>query len=119
MAYELKRGDAGHVPVPIKMGPDKDHLEPVTEEDLQLFHCIEFAIGDTIFKKWPDEVLFEEGRFLVPYSQTESFALEEGDKILVDVRIHFETNGAADQVKGTKTRQKIKVVGTNSEEVLT
>ena len=117
--YELKRGDAGNISVPIKMGPDREHLEPVTAEDLPLFHCIEFAVGEVIFKKWPDEVIFADGKFLVPYTQEESFLFDEGEKPLVDVRVHFETNGAPEQVKGTKVRQKIKVAGTNSEEVLT
>lgn len=117
--YELKRGDAGNIGVPIKIGPDKDNLQQVTAEDLPLFHCIEFAVGDYIFKKWPDEVVFADGKFLVPYTQEESFQFDEGETVKVDVRVHFETNGAADQVKGTKIRQKIKVVGTNSEEVLT
>ena len=119
MACEIKRGDAGYINVPVKMGPDKEHLEAVTAEDLPLFHCIEFTVGDVIRKMWPEEVIFEDGKFLVPYTQEESLLFEEGETIKADVRIHFETNGAHEQVKGLKIRQNVKIIGTNSEEVLT
>lgn len=119
MAFEMKRGDAGNISVPIMIGPDKEHLQAVTAEDLPLFHCIEFTVGDVIRKMWPEKVIFVDGKFLVPYTQEESLMFEEGETVKADVRIHFETNGAPEQVKGLKIRQKVKIVGTNSEEVLT
>lgn len=117
MAYIIKRGDAGALPVVLKIGPKAETAQPVTEEALELLHCVEFTLGDTIRKMWPDEVVFADGRFLVPYTQEETIALEKGD-YLFDVRVHFETNGVPEQVVGTKIRSKVKVVESNSEEVL-
>lgn len=114
MANKIKQGDAGTMGVVLTING-----ETVTADDLPLFHCIEFMIGDSIRKLWPDEAFFSDGKFHVPYTQAETLALEEGDTISVDVRVHFETNGAPEQVKGIEAFPKIKVVDAISEEVLT
>ena len=114
MANKIKQGDAGTVGVTLTINGDA-----VTAEDLPLLHCVEFMIGDGIRKLWPDEVTFADGKFHVPYTQEETFALEEGDTINVDTRVHFETNGAPEQVKGVTVMGKVKVTDAISEEVLT
>lgn len=114
MANIIKQGDAGTMGVTLTING-----EAVTTDDLALFHCIEFMIGDGIRKLWPDEVTFADGKFHVPYTQEETFAMEEGDTINVDTRVHFETNGAPAQVKGVTVMGKVKVTDAISEEVLT
>ena len=114
MANIIKQGDAGTVGVTLTING-----EAVTAEDLPLLHCVEFMIGATIRKVWPDDVIFADGKFHVPYTQAETFALEDGDTVRVDTRVHFETNGAPEQVVGVTVMGKIKVVDAISEEVLT
>ena len=114
MANIIKQGDAGTVGVTLTING-----EAVTAADLPLLHCVEFMIGDGIRKLWPDDVTFADGKFHVPYTQAETFALEEGDTIRVDTRVHFETNGAPEQVKGVTVMGKVKVADALSKEVLT
>lgn len=114
MANIIKQGDAGTVGVTLSING-----ETVTTEDLPLLHCVEFMIGETIRKVWPDDVTFADGKFHVPYTQAETFALEDGDTVRVDTRVHFETNGAPEQVVGVTVMGKIKIADALSEEVLT
>lgn len=109
----IKQGDAGWLGVTVTL-----NKETITAEDLPLLHCVEFMIGNGIRKLWPDEAIFAEGMFHVPYTQEETFALEDGDKISVDVRVHFETNGADDLVKGIEKFPKMKVIDAISEVTL-
>ena len=115
---KMKQGDAGYMGVELSIGEDPEELETVTEEDLPLFHCIEFMIGEDIRGEWPDEVMFADGLFLVPYTQEQSFQLEEGDTIDVDVRLHFETNTDTVQVKGIEAFPKVKVINAISDKEL-
>lgn len=116
---KIKQGDAGYMGVTLSIGDTPETSEAVTANDLQLFHCIEFMIGDGIRKLWPDEVLFDDGMFHVPFTQDETFQLEEGETVKVDVRIHFETNNDTPQVKGIEAFPKVKAIDAISEEVLT
>lgn len=109
----IKQGDAGYMGVTLAIGD-----ETVTAADLGLFHCIEFMIGDGIRKLWPNEAIFAEGMFHVPYEQEETFALEEGEKVNVDVRVHFETNNDNEQVIGIHAFPRLKVVDAISEVTL-
>lgn len=114
MAEKIKQGDAGTVGVTLTLNG-----ETVTDDDLALLHCVEFMIGDGIRKLWPDDVTFSDGKFHVPYTQEETFALEEGDSVQMDIRVHFETNGAPDQVVGLRADfPKFKVIDAISEVVL-
>jgi len=111
---KLKQGDAGTVGVTLTINGTA-----VTAEDLELLHCVEFMIGDGIRKVWPDDVTFSDGEFHVPYTQEETFALEEGDTIQMDVRVHFETNGAPEQVVGLRADfPRMKIIDAISEVVL-
>lgn len=110
---KIKQGDAGWLGVTVTLSD-----EAITAEDLPLLHCVEFMIGDGIRKLWPDDAIFAEGMFHVPYTQEETFALEEGDKISVDVRVHFNVNGAEDLVKGIEKFPKMKVIDAISEVTL-
>lgn len=116
---KIKQGDAGTMGVTLYIGETLETAEAVTAEDLPLFHCIEFMIGETIRKLWPDEAFFADGEFHVPFTQEDSFTLEEGETVKVDVRIHFETNNDTPQVKGIEAFPKVKVIDAISEEVLT
>ena len=112
MAEKLKRGSAGRLGLTVSSGK-----EALTAEDLALIHCIEFSIGETIQKKWPDEVTFADGKFHVPYTQAETLSFEEGDTVEVDVRVHFI--GDEENVVGIEADwPKLKVVKTLSEERL-
>lgn len=112
MAYKLKRNSAGRLGVTVTVGG-----EAITADDLALFHCIEFSIGETIQKSWPDEVTFADGKFHVPYTQAETLNLEEGDTVEIDVRLHFI--GDEENVCGAAGNwPKLKIVKTLSEERL-
>ena len=115
---KMKQGDAGLMGVELLIGDDAETMETVTEEDLPLMHCIEFMIGEEIRGKWPDNVLFADGLFLVPFTQEESFQLQEGDTIEVDVRVHFATNTDTVQVKGIEVFPKVKIVKAISDKEL-
>ena len=52
--------------------------------------------------------------FLVPLSQTETFALEDGDTVSLDVRVEFPGG----DVIGTRTMEQIRVLDALSEEEL-
>lgn len=111
---KLKQGDAGTVGVTLKING-----EAVTDADLALLHCVEFMIGSGIRKVYPDDVTFSDGEFHVPYTQEETFALEEDEDIQIDVRVHFETNGAPEQVVGLRADfPKVKIIDAISEVVL-
>lgn len=104
----IKQGDALALPVPMRLNE-----QPVTAADLELLHCVEFYIGD-VRKLWPDEVTFADGKFLVPLTQQETFAMEEDSTVELDVRVHF----IGGDVKGTEKKKKIRVVDARSETVL-
>lgn len=105
----IKQGDAYSLRVPLKLDD-----EAVTAEDLPLLHCVEFMLGDEIRKVWPDDGTFSDGSFLVPLTQEETFALEEGTRVEFDVRVHF-IGGA---VVGLKKKLKVKVYDAISEVIL-
>ena len=102
----IKQGDAYSLRVRLDL-----NREPVTEEELPLLHCVEFMLGDGIRKTWPEDGGFESGAFLMPLTQEETFALEDGEKMEFDVRVHF-ANG---DVVGMKKKLTIKIVDAISE----
>lgn len=107
-AYAIKQGDAYAIPVSVSMDGER-----LVESDLGMVDSVEFMISENIRKVYPDDVQFDNTNnvFLVPVTQTETFALEDGDTIQVDVRVEF--NGG--DVIGTKTMKKIKVLDALSE----
>jgi hypothetical protein len=107
--YSIKQGDAYAVPVSITVDG-----ETVTAESLGLIDTVEFMVGEGIRKVYPGDVTFdyENSVFLVPVTQDETFALEDGDRISFDVRVGF----VGGDVIGTKVMQKIKVLDALSEE---
>lgn len=109
--YAIKQGDAYAIPVSLRLDD-----EVVTEDSLDLIETVEFMISEEIRKVYPDDVSFdaENNVFLVPVTQEETFALEEGETIKVDLRVEFIDG----DVIGTKTMEKIKVVDALSEVTL-
>lgn len=107
--YSIKQGDAYNIPVSITVDG-----ETVNAETIALIETVEFMFSEDVRKMYPEDVTFdsEDNVFLVPVSQEETFALEDGEKIPFDVRVGF-LNGI---VVGTKTMQKIKVLDALSEE---
>lgn len=105
----IKQGDAYAIPVTLNLNG-----EAVTAEDLPLIHCVEFMLGDGIRKVWPGDGSFDNGAFLVPLTQKDTFSLEDGDRVEFDVRIHF----FGGDVVGLKKKLKIKILDALSEEVL-
>lgn len=107
--YSIKQGDAYAVPVSITVDG-----ESITAETLSLIDTVEFMVGEGIRKVYPGDVTFdyENSVFLVPVTQDETFALEDGDRISMDIRVGF----ASGDVIGTKTMQQIKILDALSEE---
>lgn len=105
----IKQGDAYAVPVQINVDG-----ETVNSESLSLIDVVEFMVGESIRKVYPTEVAFDgnENVFLVPLTQDETFALEDGDTLSFDVRVGF-TSG---DVVGTKIMPKLRVLDALSEE---
>lgn len=111
MNFAIKQGDAYALPIRVSIDG-----EPVAERDLVLIRSVEFMISEDIRKVYPDEAAFdrENGVFLVPVTQKETFALEEGGTIRVDVRVEF----SGGDVIGTHTMQALQVLDALSEEEL-
>lgn len=107
--YSIKQGDAYAVPVSITVDG-----ETVNAQSLGLIDTVEFMVGEGIRKVYPEDVAFDHANsvFLVPVTQDETFALEDGDRISFDVRVGF----VGGDVIGTKVMQKIKVLDALSEE---
>lgn len=107
--YSIKQGDAYAVPVAIIVDS-----ETVTSATLDTIDTVEFMVGEGIRKVYPEDVTFDSTNnvFLVPVTQDETFALEDGDRISFDVRVGF----VGGTVIGTKVMQKIKVLDALSEE---
>lgn len=102
----IKRGDAYNLAVLLQLGD-----EQLLETDLDMIHCVEFMIGEEIRHVYPDDTPFGDGAFLVPLSQAETFSLNAGEKIPVDIRVHF----AGGDVLGTKQMIRVKIVDALSE----
>ena len=104
----LKQGDAYALPVQLTVDG-----ETVTSAALDMIHSVEFMVGESIRRTYPEDVTFdgESSLFLVPVTQEETFALDEGETICFDVRVRF----AGGDVAGTKTMQNIKVLDALSE----
>ena len=69
----IKQGDTYRLPVYITI--DEEHL---TDENARK---VEFAFetrDQTILKYYPNEVVFEDGCFVVPLTQEDTFALRKG-----------------------------------------
>lgn len=109
--FTIKQGDAYALPIRVSVDG-----EVLTEQDLGLIQSVEFMVSENIRKVYPGDVAFdpENNLFLVPVTQTETFALEEGGTVQVDVRVEF----SGGDVIGTKTMENIDVVDALSEEEL-
>lgn len=108
MSYFIKQGDAYAIPVKVSI----DDV-PLEATDLDMIESVEFMISEEIRKVYPDDVVFdtENSVFLVPVTQAETFGLEDGEPIKVDVRVEFPSG----DVVGTKTMKTINVVDALSE----
>lgn len=111
MTNFIKQGDAFALPIRISVDG-----EPLTARDLVLIRSVEFMISEDIRKVYPADVTFdsETGVFLVPVTQQETFALEEGQQIRLDVRVAF----SGGDVVGTRTMEQLDVLDALSEEEL-
>lgn len=102
----VKQGDAYALPVEIAVDG-----AAVSTEDIA---CVEFMLGRLLRRTWPGEVGYEEGRFLLPLTQEETFSLREGVELPLDVRVKFVTG----DVIGTTTACLVRVVDAQSTEEL-
>lgn len=109
MAYIIKQGDADFIEWELQLNGE-------TIGSVANIESVEFFIGDDIRKTFPEDVTFSEDlkAFLVPYTQEETFALEDGTTIDGDVRVKFDTGAVA----GLEKKEKIKVVDATSEVTL-
>ncbi len=110
-SYAIKQGDAYALPIRVSIDG-----EAISERDLLLIESVEFMVSEDIRKVYPDDVVFDSanGVFLVPVTQAETFTLEDGDTIRVDVRVEF----SGGDVIGTHTMEQLRVLDALSEEEL-
>lgn len=106
----VKRGDACSLPVIVKLNDTA-----LVAADLELIEEIEFTFGEEgIRKLYPKDAIFDDGQFLVPLTQKDTFAFEDGLTAL-DVRIQFLQSG---NVIGTTAHPRVRVVDSFSEVIL-
>ena len=108
MATIIKQGDAYSLPVALKLNG-----KGIAAADID---TVEFCIGGTIRKLYPDVVAYDEqgGFFYVPLEQGDTFALPADEPVSLDARVKF-INGS---VKGVQRMAYISVVDATSEVVL-
>jgi len=110
--YYIKQGDAYAIPISITVNNER-----ITASNLDMIDKVEFMVGDTVRKVYPDDVAFDNANsiFAVPVTQEETFSMEDGDTISIDVRVAFANS---DDVIGTRTMKKAKIVDALSEAVI-
>lgn len=106
----IKQGDDYYIPVHLYFNGDE-----ITDNELPLLDEIEYCFDE----RDPMKILAAEAYsaamecFLLPVSQEESFALDEG-KTTFDVRVKFYGGN----ILGVKKKAKMRVLDASSEEVL-
>ena len=105
----VKQGDAYDLRIALALNG-----EALTAEALPLLHCVEFMLGEGVRKVWPGEGSFQDGAFLMPLTQADTFSLEDGGTVEFDARAHF-IGGA---VVGLKKKLKIRIYDALSEVIL-
>lgn len=110
--YYIKQGDAYAIPISVTVNGDR-----ITQSNLDMIDKVEFMVGDSVRKVYPDDVVFDSVNsvFAVPVTQEETFSMEDGDTISIDVRVAFANS---DDVIGTRTMKKAKIVDALSEAVI-
>lgn len=114
-------GTTGSLPL-IKQGDDVYlqaflyfNGDPITENEVPLLDEIEYCFADENPRKikaadaWNDTL----GCFLLPVSQENTFALEQG-RTNIDLRVKFYGSN----VLGARQRNRMKVLEANSQEVI-
>lgn len=76
----IMQGNTYRLPVRLKM--KGEHL---TDENVKL---VEFSFGKNIVKNYPKDVTFEEGAFVLPLTQEETFSLSPGS-VSYHIRVLF------------------------------
>lgn len=108
MATTIKQGDAYALPVPLTW--NKTAINPADIE------TVEFYLGDSFRKLYPDEVTFSEddGNFYIPMTQEETFAFEADSVLSLDARVKF----VGGDVFGVKKMGDVVVIKATSKEVI-
>ena len=104
----IKQGDAYDLRIALDLNG-----EALTAAHLPLLECVEFMLGDSVRRVWP-EGGFLDGSFLVPLTQADTFSLEDGETVEFDVRVRF-VGGA---VVGLKKKLKVRIIDALSDEVI-
>lgn len=83
MPIRIKQGDAYSVPIAIKFNGAPLDVDEVEE--------VEFSIGDSLRKLWPQDVGYSstESCFALPLTQDETFAFPANSSVALDVRVKF------------------------------
>ena len=105
----IKQGDAYDLRIALDLNG-----EALTAAHLPLLECVEFMLGDSVRRVWPEEGGFLDGSFLVPLTQADTFSLEDGETVEFDARVRF-VGGA---VVGLKKKLRVMVCDALSEEEL-
>jgi len=106
MATRIKQGDAYSLPVTVTLDG--------TALDISDVSLVEFMFGSTR-KLYPDTVAYSaaDGKFYIPLTQEETFALSRGN-IFLDIRVKF----VGGNVQGILRPLGVSIVDAISEEVL-
>lgn len=108
MATTIKQGDAYALPVAIIW-----NNAAINPADIE---TVEFCLGDSFRKLYPDEVTFSEddGNFYIPMTQEETLAFEADSVLDLDARVKF----VGGDVFGVKKMGVVVVMNAISEEVI-
>ena len=107
-AYYVKQGD--EFSIPLTISADGTALDNTTAE------LVEVMIGHEIRKTWPGDITWDgdDGNWLVPLTQAETFAMVPGTEIPLDVRVKL----TAGEVLGTIEAIRLRIVAAQSKTVL-
>lgn len=100
----IKRGDAYGVPIELKLNG-----ETIAESNLA---AVEVYFGETRYL-YPQDMQYADGAVIVPLTQEQTFALQAGAKVAVDVRVKLtngEVHGIPEKIYATIADAKSGVV---------
>ena len=83
MPIRIKQGDQYSIPITIRLNGQPIDIDEVSE--------VEFCVGDSIRKTWPQEVQYsaDDSCFYLPLTQAETFAFPANSSVFLDVRVKF------------------------------
>ncbi len=107
-AYTIKQGDAYAIPLTITADG--------TALDDESTSLVEVMLGHHLRKTWPGDIAWDgdNGCWLLPVTQEETFAMEAGAELALDVRVRT----ASDMILGTTEVIRLRVAPAESRAVI-